>query len=348
MNQQPDPKKNPDASDELNSAETKHTSADPSDTSEDASVEATPTRKDEETKVTNDHTTDTTSTNSATDTSMTSPEAEEGDTRTDATAAGSTSSAPQETQKDATSSMTGIIVGAIVLALLMIGGVWYFVSGTNVNSTDDATANATAGQGQATLPGLEEGNPDDPVAEVNGETLLRSEYNRIRRQLAGTAQQQGLNLTASSTVEQINSQAIETLVNTELIRQAAEAAGSSVTEQEVDERFTEIVEQVGGADALSSSLEELGLSEAELRSDVEQELLIQGYVESEVGTEELTASDEEVNTLYEEAGGAEAGLPPLEEVRPQIEQQVISTKEQEAISSLVDGLREEADVEILI
>lgn len=253
-----------------------------------------------------------------------------------------------EASEEKAGGMTGYIVGAIVLALLMIGGVWYFVSGTNV--TDQPTANGTdtTGPTAASILGLDEGDPTDPIVEVNGEVLDRSAYNRLRQQLAGQAQQQGMDLNSTSTVEQIDNQALETLINTELIRQAAVDAGREVDDAEVDARFTEIVDQVGGADALASTLEESGLTEASLRADVEQELLVQGYLDAQLETEDFAATDEEVNTLYDEAGGADAGLPPLEEVRPQVEQQIEANKRQEATGAIVDALRESAEVEVLI
>lgn len=257
-----------------------------------------------------------------------------------------TSAQPEAGEK--AGSMTGVIVGAIVLALLMIGGVWYFMSGTNVTQQPADTGTDEAGATATTLLGLDEGEPTDPVVEVNDEVLERAAYNRLRQQLAGTAQQQGMDLRASSTIEQINNQALDTLVNTELIRQAAVAAGQQVEGSAVDTRFNEIVEQVGGTDALASSLEELGLTEASLRADVEQELLIQGYLDTQTDTESFTATEEEVTALYNEAGGEDAGLPPLEEVRPQIEQQIEANKEQEAINAIVDALRDDAEVNILI
>lgn len=243
--------------------------------------------------------------------------------------------------------MTGFVVGAIVLALLMIGGVWYFMSGTNVTD-QPAVAGGDAGPTAASILGLDEGEPTDPIVEVNGEVLERAAYNRLRQQLAGQAQQQGMNLSATSTIEQINNQALETLINTELIRQAAVAAGGEVDSAAVDTRFNEIVEQVGGTDALASTLEEIGLTEASLREDVQQEILVQGYIDAELEGEDLTASEEEVTALYEEAGGAEAGLPPLEEVRGQVEQQIEASNRQEAVNAIVDALRESADVEVLI
>jgi|AntRauTorckE6833_2_1112554.scaffolds.fasta_scaffold03661_4 peptidyl-prolyl cis-trans isomerase SurA len=245
------------------------------------------------------------------------------------------------------SSMTGFVVGAIVLALLMIGGVWYFMSGTNVMQPTDATGGENAAT-VADILGLNEGEPDDPVAKVNGEVLTRAEYNRMRQQLAGTAQQQGLSLSASSTIEQINTQAMDTLVETELLRQAAATAGREVSETEVDERFNEIVEQVGGADALAATLEEINLTEASLRSDVKQEILVQGYIDTELEGKDMSVTDEEIQGLYDEAGGADAGLPPLEEVRVQIEQQIEANKRNEAVGILVDALREGAEVEVLI
>jgi hypothetical protein len=62
----------------------------------------------------------------------------------------------------------------------------------------------------------------------------------------------------------------------------------------------------------------------------------------------IQITEEEVVAIYEAAGGAEADLPPLDEVRGQIEAQVRGTKEQEAVTAFIDELRKGASIQILI
>ena len=238
------------------------------------------------------------------------------------------------------SNITALIIGAIVVALLLVGVAWFVMSDEGMSVEDPAM------DGVGALDGFDEGDPDEVVATINGNELTRADFNRIRQQVMQTAQQQGMDLNDPNTVQQVNDQAMETLINTELIRQAAVAAGITVSDEEVDARFAEVVDSVGGPEALAESLEQLGLTEASLRSDVEQELVVQGYLEESVDTE-FTASEEEVQAFYDQQGGAEQ-LPPLDEVREQIEQQLVMLQEQEVIEGLLQELRAEADIETMI
>lgn len=247
-------------------------------------------------------------------------------------------------------SVMPLIIGAIIVALLMIAGAWYFMSGNGDNASGTGTGTGT-GSGTDSLPveqsafEFEEGDPNEVVAVVNGTELLRSQFNETRNQIAQTAQQQGLTPETEGAVEQINNQAIETLVNTELILQAAAAAGVTADAGAVDTRMAEIVQSVGGQEQLAQSLEQLGLTEDSLRADLEQEVLIEAYLDTQLG--EFTASEEEITALYDQAAAGQE-LPPLEEIRGQVEQQVVATKRQEAVTQLVETLRAEAEVDVRI
>lgn len=262
------------------------------------------------------------------------------ETPTESPAAPDADSAAAATSDEEPSNMTALIIGAIVVGLLLIGTAWF------VMSDDGMSVEEPAMDGVGAMDGFDEGDPDEVVATINGTELTRAEFNRIRQQVMQTAQQQGMDLNDPNTVQQVNDQAMETLVNTELIRQAAVAAGITVTDEEVDARFAEVVDSVGGPEALAESLEQLGLTEESLRSDVEQELIVQGYLEESIGAD-FSASEEEVQAFYDQQGGAEQ-LPPLDEVREQIEQQLVMLQEQEVIEGLLQELRAEAEIETMM
>ena len=237
-------------------------------------------------------------------------------------------------------SMFPMVVGAIILALGIIFATWFFI--TNDESADLELESLQ----ENTLNLIDNGDPDDVVAVVNGQDLTRAEMNRIKQQLLSDAQRQGMDLNNPEVASMLNERSIETLVNTELIRQKAIADGVSVTEEEVDERFNQIIEQVGGEDVLESSLTELGITMESLRSDVQQELLIEKFLSNNIQTGDLVATPDEVEDFYEMIGGEDAGLGNIEELRPQIEQQVIVGKENDLVNELLATLREDAEIEI--
>jgi len=186
------------------------------------------------------------------------------------------------------------------------------------------------------------------AAVVDGTKISLADYEKNRQQIIASAQQQGLDLTDATITNEINTQAIDVLVNTELLRKSAKAAGVVITPEQVETRYQEVITSVGSAELLAERMVELGIDEAGLRRDIEGELLIQTYLDDAVDTSSITVDEAEILAVYEQAGGAAAGLPPIEDVQAEIESQIRFTEEQELVNAFIQSLREEATIEILI
>lgn len=184
-----------------------------------------------------------------------------------------------------------------------------------------------------------------PAALVNGVKISQSEFNSSLRQLTEMAASQGAD-TSDQTV--LRDQAINTLINGELLRQAAVAAGMTASAEDIEKRFNEIRDGIGGADQLALRLAEFGVTEESLRRDIENEILIQGLFDTEVGVKDIVVSDEEINAFYQKIAAEAKDLPKLEEVRPQIEANIRQGKEQQLINEYIEKLRTDAKVEIRI
>jgi hypothetical protein len=187
-----------------------------------------------------------------------------------------------------------------------------------------------------------------PAANVNGAVIPLSDFKSSLLQLNQMSAAQGMDVTDAALSDQLKTQAIDTLVNAELLRQAAVEAGMTVSEEEVEARFSEIRDGLGGAELLAAKMAEFGVTEASLRRDIENEFLIQDLFDSKFNREEIEVTDEEVYALYEQAGGEAAGLPPLADIREQIEAQIVIDKEQAQIGVFIEELRSAAEIEILI
>lgn len=217
--------------------------------------------------------------------------------------------------------------------------------------------------GEAGAPGEQEmpepdlGDVPDVVAEVNDEDISGAEYTQAYEtqfsQMAMQAQMTGEEVDEEALQEEI----LDNLIGYELLVQEAEAEGYEATEEEVDAELEEVAEQNGAesVDELLEIAEEQGTDEEQLREDVEQQVLINQVVDS-LDVEEPT--DEEVEETYEEFAaqqeqapapegedGEEAETPDLEELRPEIEEQLVAEKENEAVVAHMEDLREDADVE---
>jgi hypothetical protein len=186
------------------------------------------------------------------------------------------------------------------------------------------------------------------VALVNGTKIVRADYDSSLQQLLNMAAAQGANTSDEAVVSELKTQALDTLINGELLRQSALDAGMEAAQETIDARYTQITEDVGGPEVLLEKMTEFGISEKSLRRDIENEILIQGLFDSVINTEPTEVTEAEIKDMYEQSGGEKAGLPPLAEVKDKVVEQIERNRQQEQISKYLEGLRQTAKIEILI
>lgn len=194
-------------------------------------------------------------------------------------------------------------------------------------------------------------NPTPAAAIVNGEKITKADYEKNLLQLQNAATAQGADAADEAVQSEIKKQAIDVLVNTELLRQEARKDGSDVTPDQVEARYQEIVTSLGGVEALKAKMTELGITEESLRKDIEGEILIQGHLAKAVDTSSVAVSEAEVKAAYEQitaTAGPAATIPPLAEIKTQLEAQIKTNKEQELVNAYITKIRETATIEVLI
>jgi len=187
--------------------------------------------------------------------------------------------------------------------------------------------------------------PTPVAAMVNGVKIPLSTYEKNRTQIEQNAVGQGLTVTDEAVKAEISKQAIDVLVNTELLKQAAAKTGIEVTQAQIDTRYSEIVASLGGDEALKTKMVELGITDESLQSDIKGEILIQSYLSQAVDLSKISISEDDIKKVYDQANTPGAQLPPLPEVRADIETQLKSTKEQEVVNAHIETLRTDAKIE---
>lgn len=187
---------------------------------------------------------------------------------------------------------------------------------------------------------------DPVVVTVDGEALRESDLELSIEQLSQGAAAQGVDPTTEAMQADIRSQAIDMLVNTTLLTNAAAEAGVEVTDEDVAARRSELEEAAGGPEVLAERMAELEIDSALFEEDIRTELVITELLEGVFADADLSVTDEEVQAVYDRAAESGADVPPLEDVRSQIEQQIISVKEQDTVTAYIDELRGAADIEI--
>lgn len=218
-----------------------------------------------------------------------------------------------------------IAVVIAIVAALAIGGYFFYQSSMGGNAVEEA------------------------VATVDGVEITRADYDRSAAQLTNVYTSQGIDTNSAEAANAIREQALTTLINRQLVLNAATEAGTTVSDDTVETEYQTLVSSMGGEANLSAAITATGVSLDQFRADLETDLVINAYLTNRLGAEATTVSDEEVQAAYDNAAASGAeGLPPFEEVAEMIRGQLQSEKQQAAIASEIERLRGEAEIVILI
>ncbi|WP_070119304.1 SurA N-terminal domain-containing protein [Bacillus marinisedimentorum] len=188
---------------------------------------------------------------------------------------------------------------------------------------------------------------DATVAVVNGEKIKQEELDGRVEQVALAYEQQGIELDKkenSDMFKQVEKQALNQLVDSTLLIQAANEAGIEADEKKVNQSMEDIKANLG--DNYEKTLEKYDMTEKELKKQVADEMKIQKYISE--NTEEVTVTDEEAKKVYDEQASQQEDLPPFEEVKDSLKTQLVQQKQDEQTTKLVDKLRKKGEVDIKI
>lgn len=263
------------------------------------------------------------------------------------------------------------MLGSKKKLIAAVAGTAFVIAGCGASDDDapapnDQAAAESSEQG-AEDPAAESGEPKpdlegipDVVAVVNGEDISKDDFSVVYesqfQQMAMQSQMSGQEVDQ----DQLKSATVDGLIDNELIAQDAKKQGISVSDDEAEQELTKLAEtnQMSRDDFMAANKEQ-GLDEKRVVDEVKSQALIKKLLESENG--EFTATDQELQQSYDQvkqqqemAGQAGQGaqaqqeLPPLEQVRPQLEEQVVNQKLAEAMQKKADELREGADITINI
>lgn len=234
----------------------------------------------------------------------------------------------------ARSGWKGVVI-AVVVVSLMILGVLYLLEKEGRSSTTIFSDLIERQQASAV------------VAVVNGQDITNAKLQTSIEQFIQVALAQGVDTADPEVQGTIREQALQVLINTELLKQEAADRGIDVTDEQVSTRLEEIETELGGEAALAERMTALGIEPAQLQKDIKDEMIIRSLLDQVFDAASIIVSEEEITAVYENAGGEAAGLPALAEVREQVEAQIIASKEQEAVDGFINELKAAAAIEIV-
>lgn len=138
----------------------------------------------------------------------------------------------------------------------------------------------------------------DDVARVNGDAITRAEFDAI------LAMAETQNPTAFAGSEDTTAlldykrSLLQTLIENQLVRQAAEKEGAEVTDADIDEQIAVVAAGFADEEALNTALADAGMTADDLRDNVRDSLLYE-FLYNKVAPE-VEVTDERLASYYEE------------------------------------------------
>lgn len=254
--------------------------------------------------------------------------------------------------------------GRRLLATAFVGSM-LFLSGCSASeepAAEDATTSAPAeapAEGESAAPEQApapepdlEGVPD-VVAVVNGteisKDLFTTTYESQFSQAAAQSQATGQELDQ----DQLKTTVADNLVSSELLRQEADRRGIEATPEGRTAAIDELLQasQLASEEELRAAFAEQGLEGEEFDSQLADQVRLDALLAEEAG--DAAPTDQEVQEAYDAAvaqqqatGQTATPIPPIDEVRPQIEEQITGEKTTAAAQALIERLREEGEITV--
>ncbi|MCX6702158.1 MAG: SurA N-terminal domain-containing protein [Candidatus Zambryskibacteria bacterium] len=226
------------------------------------------------------------------------------------------------------------IFSIIVLVVVVLGAIWYFMFYGKKITTPPVVV--------------------EKVATVNGVDISKTFYDTELASTISSSKAQGVDVTNADELAKIKTQVLDALINNELISQGIASAGIKTTDAEVETRVQDIIKQVGGTTQFQTELTNANLTEAQLRDSISKQLAIQKYLAANIDVTGITASDAEISLFYTEYSKAQTTasstikVPALKDLKTQIEQQIITNKQQVLVNNFITSLRDKAKIEKFI
>lgn len=186
------------------------------------------------------------------------------------------------------------------------------------------------------------------VAVVNGQAISRTVYDRRYGELAATVTAQGQSATSTEMQSAIKAQTLEDLINETLLLQSAEKEGIKANQTSVDAAYNQSKNQFTNPDDYEKALKSQGLTDGTFKETLTKNNIIQQYLAAHVDVSSATASDREIQELYDQVASVNKTVPPLKDVRSEVENQIVSQKQKALIVTFINQLKASSTIERLI
>jgi peptidyl-prolyl cis-trans isomerase C len=137
----------------------------------------------------------------------------------------------------------------------------------------------------------------DPVALVNGIKISKKEYEREINLQLQTASQQGRQI-PEAMLPKIKADILNNLIDRELLYQESQKKNITVNAEEVNNQIKTIKDRFADQTEFEKTITEMGLSEADIKSEIEHNMAIRDLIDSQV-INKIEISESETKAYYD-------------------------------------------------
>jgi peptidyl-prolyl cis-trans isomerase C len=137
---------------------------------------------------------------------------------------------------------------------------------------------------------------DKKAATVNGKPIFKSQYERELSMFQKRAAQKGRPLSDEDLIT-VKKQILENLIETEMLYQQSQKEGIKVGGQAINDQIETIKKRFPDEAAYVKALDGMGISEKEIRSQIQRGLAIEQLLDTNV-RRKITVTEEESNKFY--------------------------------------------------
>ncbi|WP_404451098.1 SurA N-terminal domain-containing protein [Virgibacillus necropolis] len=216
-------------------------------------------------------------------------------------------------------------------------------SDKNADKNNDKKSEETAqpAKKEVEITDKEKVDNDKVVTKINGQEIKGKKYNASYAQTKMLMSQYGQDV---SDLKNVKKQALNVIVQQELLKQDAKEKGIEVSEKEVQKEFETI--KKNKADQLAAVLEKLHLTEASYKKQLAFEITLSKYMKQEIKATEV--SDKEVQAYYDKLKEQSKDIPKLDEMKKQIKGQLEQQKQQKQLQAKIEKLKKNAEIKHMI
>ena len=136
------------------------------------------------------------------------------------------------------------------------------------------------------------------VAVVNGNVISRTDLDFETNQYKQQLEQRG-QAVSEAQLQEVQKQALEGLINQELLFQESQVKGIQVSEKAIDDRLGAIKQRFGSQAEFETALTSLNLKESELKTKIKRGLAIEELIQTQID-DKVVISDQENEAFYKD------------------------------------------------